>query len=289
VWIDPVIDPQRENSRFPQVVYHDFTAFDFTKFMNLPILITIRLRMGGSSMTENALSSLQPELLQQTLPQPSTPISSITVLSNSKLFQEGLRALLGSLFEGHNLQIVSCTLMNVHDVNVDADHLQGHVVLIDSSIGITAVLEYTRYWRCRTANVIVVEVVDDPEIILSYVEAGVNAYALCGASVGEVVNLILMVQRGATICSPEVTAKLFQRLAGGNGISTAPRHPLTPRELEVLQLTAKNFSNRQIADALVIEIRTVKHHIHNILRKLNKISRADAVEYALSQGWFTRY
>jgi two-component system, NarL family, nitrate/nitrite response regulator NarL len=54
---------------------------------------------------------------------------------------------------------------------------------------------------------------------------------------------------------------------------------LTPREREVLKLIGRNFSNRDIADHLIIEVGTVKNHVHNILSKLNVRSRRETASY----------
>ena len=54
---------------------------------------------------------------------------------------------------------------------------------------------------------------------------------------------------------------------------------LTPRELEILELIAKGYSNQKIADHLYIEVGTVKNHVHNILNKLDVRTREDAAAY----------
>jgi DNA-binding NarL/FixJ family response regulator len=61
--------------------------------------------------------------------------------------------------------------------------------------------------------------------------------------------------------------------------------PLTQRELEVLRYVNLDYSNQQIAELLTIEIRTVKHHVHNILQKLQLRHRWDAARLAVEQGW----
>jgi len=62
---------------------------------------------------------------------------------------------------------------------------------------------------------------------------------------------------------------------------------LTPRELEVLLLIAEGKSNQEIADALVISPNTVRHHVHQILRKLNCSSRGEAAVIARIAGLYT--
>jgi two-component system response regulator NreC len=59
---------------------------------------------------------------------------------------------------------------------------------------------------------------------------------------------------------------------------------LTPRELEVLTLIADGLTNAEIADQLVISVKTVDRHRENIMRKLNMHSRIDLVKYALKMG-----
>ena len=54
---------------------------------------------------------------------------------------------------------------------------------------------------------------------------------------------------------------------------------LTPREREILELIGEGLTNQEIADRLVIEVGTVKNHVHNILQKLDVSSRQDAAAY----------
>jgi len=85
-----------------------------------------------------------------------------------------------------------------------------------------------------------------------------------------------------------VTAQLFARLAALNALNleaVLPDMPLTPREFQVLRLIAQGYSNREIALELVITLRTVKYHVHNILTKLGRDSRRDAVQMAAQRGW----
>jgi NarL family two-component system response regulator LiaR len=60
--------------------------------------------------------------------------------------------------------------------------------------------------------------------------------------------------------------------------------PLTDRELEVLKLVAHGYSNREIADQLIVAEGTVRTHMSNILDKLHLASRTQATLYALREG-----
>lgn len=67
--------------------------------------------------------------------------------------------------------------------------------------------------------------------------------------------------------------------------TTLPIIKLTAREFEVLQCIAEDHTNEEITKLLVIELATVKHHVHSILEKLNVRNRQQAVRYAVGQGW----
>ena len=66
--------------------------------------------------------------------------------------------------------------------------------------------------------------------------------------------------------------------------AAGPPAKLTPREAEVLRLIARGKSNQQIADALVLSLRTVERHITNLYAKIGAHGKADATAYALRHG-----
>jgi DNA-binding NarL/FixJ family response regulator len=211
----------------------------------------------------------------------------ISIISNSGLMCEALVLLLGNHLNIHLIGSyrgdvdVTETMLNLSDV---------HVVLIDSGIG--SELTVTRIQQLRRLGsppyVLVLELENDIGMILACIEAGANGYTLRGASSEEVSRVVLQVRQGIAHCSPEVTAKLFTRLAD---LRTTQRpivnNSLSSREMEVLQLIAKGYSDRAIALDLVIEICTVKHHVHKILHKLAVKHRWDAARLATNQGWIT--
>jgi len=83
---------------------------------------------------------------------------------------------------------------------------------------------------------------------------------------------------GEIICPPSIVGTLFRRLAvlAAQRIPQPPLERLTRREREVALLLVHDLSNREIARQLGIEIATVKHHVHNILEKLEVNRRSEA-------------
>jgi two-component system nitrate/nitrite response regulator NarL len=244
-------------------------------------------RSAGTS-TSYPPKTLEP--LSEPQPAPATighrtGISAISIVSNSQLLREGLTSLLMAHSRLHIIGSYSGRMPGAIPLPSPA----GHVVLLDGNLGRNLGVAWTLYWHGMDppAHVVLLELLEDIDLILSYIEAGAAGYTLQGASVADLVEAIDGVRQRVAHCSPEVTAGLFARLAALR--SAVPpvglAAQLTPRELEVLRYIAEDYSNQAIANALVIEVRTVKHHVHNILEKLNMRRRGDAARFAATQGW----
>lgn len=208
----------------------------------------------------------------------------ISIVSNSHLLREALILLL----QNHWSIDIGNSSTNDVDIASTIKKPLNHLVLIDSGIGQAAVMAHVQEQRSLQPSpyFVVLELKDDTDFILDCIEAGVHGYALQSASSVEVIQIIEQVYRGVAHCSPEITAKLFERLTKSKTVQQSrEKPPLTCRELEVLHYLAKDFSDREIATQLIIEVRTVKHHVHNILRKLNVKHRWDAAQLALKNCW----
>ena len=210
----------------------------------------------------------------------------ISIVSNSSILREGLAKLLS--------ECLDIQLIGIYTSEIECgDHLPnpgGHMVLLDSGVGLEQAVTWTHFWRRRTvpASVIVLELVNSIEVILRCIEAGACGYSLQGAPIDEVAAVMRRARQGKVTCSPEVTAHLFARLEERSKVSEplmTTGIPLTPRELEGLDHIAARMSNREIASHLFIAVHTVKHHIHSILTKLELDHRREAARVAIRQGW----
>ena len=74
-------------------------------------------------------------------------------------------------------------------------------------------------------------------------------------------------------------------MARGEGVGNAPQISLTEREQKVLDLLAKGLTNKDIAQTLILSVRTVEAHLRNIYSKLDVGSRTEAVLWAVDQGF----
>lgn len=136
-----------------------------------------------------------------------------------------------------------------------------------------------------SVKVVALGLTESKEQVLRYVEAGADGYVLKDNSVDALLKHIRTIHRGRALVSPEIAgalmsrvtewAQLFEDIEAG----VAETADLTPREREILDLIGQGLTNQEIADRLVIEVGTVKNHVHNILQKLDVSSRSDAAAY----------
>jgi DNA-binding NarL/FixJ family response regulator len=126
---------------------------------------------------------------------------------------------------------------------------------------------------------------EEKKRVLRYVEAGASGYILKDDSLEDLIEIVRATQEGKVFVSPQIAAAMMERLSdlaqifAGVENNLTDTTTLTSREMEVLELISKGYTNQQIAQNLVIEVGTVKNHVHNILEKLNVNSRGEAAAY----------
>jgi len=130
------------------------------------------------------------------------------------------------------------------------------------------------------ARILVLSMEDNPGYVRQALAAGASGYVLKEAVDTEVVRAIREVAQGGRYLQPELGARL---------VDSPPRRstksgPLSDREREVLRLIALGYTNPEIAEKLVISVRTAETHRANIMQKLGLESRAEAVHYAIAEG-----
>jgi NarL family two-component system response regulator LiaR len=133
-------------------------------------------------------------------------------------------------------------------------------------------------------NVIVLTSFTDDEHIMPALRAGATGYLLKDVSAADLVRAIEGANRGQAQLHPDVARKLMEQVSQPHRTEEPPGAALTPRELEVLRLIASGMSNKEIARELVLNERTVKGHVSNILSKLGLADRTQAALYAVREG-----
>ncbi|HEX2741598.1 MAG TPA: response regulator transcription factor [Rubrobacter sp.] len=147
--------------------------------------------------------------------------------------------------------------------------------------------------RYPETSVMMLTMHENPDYLLEALKAGAAGYILKDAPQEDIIEAVRRVRSGESPLDPELAARLLRRLAiegGMNRGTLGPRgnahevDPLTPRELEVLELMRLGRTNRQIAENLVISLGTSKNHVEHIIAKLGVSDRTQAVVKALEIG-----
>ena len=125
------------------------------------------------------------------------------------------------------------------------------------------------------ARIVVLTTFDGDEDIYRGMRAGAKSYLLKDVRREELFQCIREVHAGKTFVPPAIAAKLAEHL---------PSQKLSPRELEVLRLLADGKPNKLIGAALSISEVTVKSHVQGVFRKLNVLSRTEAIAVATRKG-----
>lgn len=125
------------------------------------------------------------------------------------------------------------------------------------------------------AKIIALTSFDGDQDIYRALEAGIRGYLLKESVHTDILNAIRTVYAGQTLVSPEASKRLSEYFS---------QSMLTPREIQVLDLVAHGFANKEIAAKLGTADGTIKMHVQNILQKLDASDRTHAVTIGLRRG-----
>jgi DNA-binding NarL/FixJ family response regulator len=162
---------------------------------------------------------------------------------------------------------------------------QPDVAVLDIQMPRASGIEVTRWVRehHREAGILILTAYDDDPYVIAVLQAGANGYVLKTASPKEIVRAVRDVHAGNSALGAEIVQKIVNQVS--SGFKEQPVEKLTPRELEVLSLVAKGYTNKAIGVQLGISDRTVQGHLAHIFSKLQSGSRTEAVMRAVSMGW----
>src|SRR6478752_3124520 len=135
------------------------------------------------------------------------------------------------------------------------------------------------------ASVLMMTLYLDHDYLFQAIKAGAAGYVLKDATRRELLTAVRRVLEGETALDSALAMKLLSRLSQEKEEHEAQAiDPLTPRELEVLQLVVEGQTNHEIASALGIGTGTVKSHVEHIIAKLGAADRTQAAVRAVQLG-----
>lgn len=204
----------------------------------------------------------------------------ILIADDHALVRRGLIALLDGL---QDIEVVGEAADGFEAIRL-TEEKQPDVILMDLEMprlnGIVAIEKIKE--TNLDCKILVVSNYYDDDRVLSAVRAGANGYLLKTTLPEELLAAIQEVHKGGAPLDPVITHVVLRSLSGTNNTDDEVElNELTDRELTVLKLMAKGYSDQRIATSLMISVRTVSTHVHSILRKLNLENRTQAALYAI--------
>ncbi|MDM7854973.1 response regulator [Cellulomonas alba] len=204
---------------------------------------------------------------------------TLLVVDDHPVVRDGLTGMLAS---DPDFDVVGQAADGAEAVRL-ARTLRPDVVLMDLRMpgtdGVAAIAELTRLGV--PSRVLVLTTYDADAYVVPAIEAGATGYLLKDAPRDELLRAVRAAARGESVLAPSVAGRLMHR------VRTPGAGPLSPRELQVLELVAAGRSNHEAAADLFISEATVKTHLLNIYAKLGVGDRAAAVAEAFHRGLFT--
>lgn len=208
----------------------------------------------------------------------------VVIADDHAVVRDGLRALVDAT---PGLRVVG-EAANGQEAWRRSCELRPDVLVLDLSMpvqsGNDAAARISR--DCPDVRILALTMHEERGYVARLLRAGAAGYLLKRTASAELVRAIRIVADGGSYVDPSLAGELL----------AAPRRParsdagaeqLTGREREVLLFLARGYTNKEIAAALEISVKTVETHKANAMTKLGLRSRAALVRYAMQQGWLT--
>lgn len=207
----------------------------------------------------------------------------VLVADDHALYREGVRKMLSA---ASDIEIVGEAISG-DDAIAQALALQPDVILMDLKMPGINGIEATRriLYASPRIGVLVLTMFETDETVFAAMRAGARGYLLKDVDQEEVLRAVKAVNRGEAIFSPAIAERLIHYFAALKPSAADLAFPeLTDREREILHLIAQGHSNTEIAERLLLSIKTVQNHVSNIFSKLQVADRAQAIVRARDAG-----
>ena len=206
----------------------------------------------------------------------------VLVVDDSRLYREGLVQLLAA-------QLGESAVMAADSSAAVRVRLRGHrpdIVLLNLATSRSDQVLSTVADASPDARVVVIGVDDtDAQQVIDCVHSGVDGYVTRDYSLTDLLQVLHDVTSCGSHVPPRISSLLLARVRQSAARRRGPSalDTLTEREIQILRLIGAGMSNQDIADELIIELHTVKNHVHSVLTKLGARRRGEAA--ALLAGW----
>jgi DNA-binding NarL/FixJ family response regulator len=206
--------------------------------------------------------------------------TSLIILASATLYRAAWQSLLANQPD----IMVSGMVGNISEVPTVFQTGRPATLLIDLP---PPLLPITQQLRTIVPTLGLLCLVDSYELdqILPLLRAGAGGCISRDEPVAELARAIIAVGRGEITLPASIASRALAALARGESPAGDLIEPLSDREADVLQLLAQGMTNKDIAQTLILSVRTVEAHLRNIFGKLGVRSRTEAALWATKHGY----
>jgi two-component system, NarL family, nitrate/nitrite response regulator NarL len=208
----------------------------------------------------------------------------IIVLTPIRVFGDGLMACFSRFPE----MSVRAVLNNLPSLRHTLTTMTVDVVLVDVTQGINLFDVGTVAVERPDVSLVALGLSEQEKEVIRCGRAGFAGYVTREATIEELYRTLFDVVRGRLECSAEMSGHLLRALFHVNPLPSEPcqtERRLTRREAEILQFLEQGLANKEIARELSLSVSTVKHHVHNVLDKLQLQRRVQAIQHMRDTPW----
>ncbi len=211
---------------------------------------------------------------------------SVVIFDEHVIMQEAIAALISDI---ENIEVLSTT-GNIMELIDTLKMSPVHVLIINVH---TLNIQVTNLIRDLVRNypktkILILSVHNTDEVILKTIKAGAKGFLSNSSGKNELVEAIYTLRGGFDYFSKSITQLLLKRYIEDLETETQTQRVdvkiLSAREIEILQLWGKNYSNKVIAEKLFISLRTVESHKNHIMQKLKLNTTVDLVKFAIKNN-----
>jgi len=209
------------------------------------------------------------------------PSTRLIILSSASLHREAWRALLS----GQPAILIVDTVADAFEVVPLLQPDQPTTVLVDVLSPQPDLAQRLRTVAPEAGLLFLIQSYELSEVLV-LLRAGATGCISRDASLGDLARAIIAVGRGEIALPPHIAGRALAALARGEPVSDDGLiEPLSEREVEVLRLLAQGMTNKDIAQTLILSVRTIEAHLRNIYGKLGVRSRTEAALWAVEHGY----
>jgi DNA-binding NarL/FixJ family response regulator len=207
----------------------------------------------------------------------------VLIADDHPLYRDGMHGLLDSV---PDTEVIGEAATGEEAITL-AENLQPDVILMDIKMpginGLQAMREILN--TSPHIRILIVSMLEDDDSVFAAMRAGARGYVPKGANQVEMLRAIRAVANGEAIFGPGIAQRLIGFFSTSRPSAQSRIFPeLTERESEILALIAHGHTNQQIAEQLVLSLKTVRNHVSNIFNKLQVADRAQAIIRARDAG-----